>query len=133
MLFHLSLLFIHIAAVNTRDRICCSICALTFLSIGFLHRKHYSCYLLPLRGRVSSWALKSIYIYISYWCAVTTHEYTEYLVSCFGDRINAICGKITSLVLLVVRSIVCSTYLYREVDISAGQVACHYKYQRMLL
>ena len=43
---------------------------------------------------------------------------------------NAICGKIYQLMfLLVVRSIVCSTYLYREVDVSARQLACHRKYQ----
>ena len=104
MLLHLFLLFFHIAAFNTRDWICCSICALTFLNIGFLHRKHYSCYLLPLRGCVSLWPLKSIYILL-----MCSHYARVYWVSCFGDRINTICGKITSLVLLVVRSFLCST------------------------
>ena len=45
------------------------------------------------------------------------------------------CGKITTLFSLVwiVRSIVCSTYLYRDVDISAaGQLAWHHNYRGML-
>ena len=37
-----------------------------------------------------------------------------------------VCGKITILFLPVLRSIVCSTYLYRKVHISAGQLACHH-------
>ena len=57
---------------------------------------------------------------------------TSIQVSYFGYRINTICGKITSLFLLVVRSIVCSTYFYREVDIRAGQLGCHRRNQGML-
>ena len=57
---------------------------------------------------------------------------TSILSFLFGYRINAISGKITSLFLLVVRSIVCSTYLSREVDVSAGHLACHHKYWGML-
>ena len=38
------------------------------------------------------------------------------------------CGKITILFLLVVRSNVCSAYLYREVGSNAGDLVCHHKY-----
>ena len=54
------------------------------------------------------------------------------LVSYCGYRITTTCGKIKSLFLLVVQSIVCSTYLYREADISEGQLPCHHTYQGML-
>ena len=60
----------------------------------------------------------------------TSTTYTEHLVLKY--RINVVCGNITSLFLLVVRSIACSTYLCREVDVTAGQLACHHKYQGML-
>ena len=61
-----------------------------------------------------------------------SHYARVYRVSNFLYRINATCGEITSLFLLVVRSIACSTYLCREVDVTAGQLACHHKYQGML-
>ena len=50
------------------------------------------------------------------------------IVSSFGYRIDAIRDDITSLFFLVVRSIACSNFLYREADICAGQLACHNKY-----
>ena len=104
MLFHLCLPFFHMAAVNTRDWICCSICTLIFLSTGFPHRKYSSNYWLPSRGCDSSWPLRSIHTLL-----MVSHYARVYWVSYFGYRINATCGEITSLFLLVVRSIVCST------------------------
>ena len=41
-------------------------------------------------------------------------------------------ARFTRLFLLVVRSFVCSTYLYRDVGIRTGQLACHHKLQRTL-
>ena len=54
---------------------------LIFLSIRFQHCKRSSSYWFPSRGRVSLWPLRSIHIL----CAVTTHEYTEYLISDIGQ------------------------------------------------
>ena len=41
-------------------------------------------------------------------------------------------ARLRVLFLHVVQSVVCSTYLFREVDISAGQLACRHNYQGML-
>ena len=53
------------------------------------------------------------------------------MISWISDKYNTR-RDYTSLFLLVVRSIACSTNCYRDVDISAGQLACHHKYQGML-
>ena len=57
---------------------------------------------------------------------------TRVLKSFFLYRISAICGEVTSLFLPVVRSVVRSSHLYRDVDFSAGQLGGHHKYQRLL-
>ena len=120
--------FFHIAAVNTRVWTCCSICNLIFLGIGFPYRKRSSSYGLSSRGCVWLRPLKSIHML--FMCG---HYARLYWVSYLGHRINVICGKIfASLFLLAVRSVVCSTYLYREVDISAGQLTSHHKYKGTL-
>ena len=77
----------------------------------------------------SLWSLRSIvYIYL-----VDVQSLSTSILSIIlWISNNATCGTITSLFLLVVRSVVCSTYLYRDVDINAGQLACYHKYQGML-
>ena len=67
-----------------------------------------------------------------YILVMCSHYARAYWISYVGYRINAVWGKITSLFLLAVRSIACSSYLHREVGTRSGQLACHHKYRGML-
>jgi len=103
--------YLHIAAVYTRHWICCSILRiyLYFLCITFQRRKRSFRYRRSPKERVNVWSLR--YIHTLLMCS---HYTQEYWVFHFGWRINALWGEVTTLFLLVVWSIVCSTYLYRK-------------------
>ena len=96
------------------------------LGLCWVKRDYWYAWMLP--ELVSLWPLGSIHILL-----MCSHYAGIYWVCCFGYRINIICGVITSLFSVVARSAECWTYLYWEVDASAGQLACqHSKHQGTL-
>ena len=52
--------------------------------------------------------------------------------SYFGYLINATCGDVIIFSVFVVRAIACSTYLCRDVENTAGQLAFHHRHLEML-
>ena len=95
-----------------------------FPSIRFQHRKHSSSYWIIIKG--GRWfmvvGVLRTYVLLADVRSLRMIILSTWYFFWMSNR-NAICDEITSLFLLVVRYIVCSTYLYRQVgNISSGQL-----------